>query len=366
MALAGFAGFFGAMALVNVIAGAVMRSAAGAVYAALMFVLFALEIYSIPHGVYGGPAMHACLLASYFTCVVLFAFTLLRTMRYDRVTGWITLAALAMNAVFVFLEDLVPTWQRFYALDQAALDVLVLMLFVVGLRALSERPAIARIYLAGVSGPAVGMVLNDLAGHRVIANSLWMVFSFDIGIAWEAAFFAYALAVSNRGIQSERDRYAQLASVDGLTGVANRRAFDETLERMWNLARRAGVPCALAMIDIDQFKLFNDTHGHQAGDECLRRVAAVCESVMSRSTDCFARYGGEEFAAILFDVRGEQAVTLAERVRRAVEEAAGVTISVGIAARVPQPGDDPLSLVQCADAALYEAKRSGRNQVSCA
>lgn len=361
--LAGFAGFFGAMALVNVISGAVMRSAASAAYAALMTVVFVLELYSIPHGVYGGAPLHALLLSAYFVCVVAFAFTLLRTLRHDRVAARVTIVLLALNVALVFMEDVVAAWARYYAIDQIALDALIVMMLVLGARAARNERTIALVYLIGVAGPGVGLVLNDLADHYVIRHSLWLIFSFDIGVAWEASFFAYAIALRNQGVAAERDRYERLAHLDGLTGVANRRTFDETLERVWGLARRARVPCAVAMIDIDEFKRFNDSRGHQAGDECLRRVAQVCSAAMRSNSDCFARYGGEEFAAVFFDAELERAVAMAENVRRAVEDAAGITISVGVAARVPQTGDRAEALLLRADQALYEAKRGGRNLV---
>ena len=102
---------------------------------------------------------------------------------------------------------------------------------------------------------------------------------------------------------------------------------------MWNVARRASVPIAVAMVDIDHFKRLNDTRGHQVGDECLRRVAALCSSALRRSGDCFARYGGEEFAAILVNIDLDRAVTLAEHMRKVVECDGGITVSVGIRSR---------------------------------
>jgi diguanylate cyclase (GGDEF)-like protein len=120
------------------------------------------------------------------------------------------------------------------------------------------------------------------------------------------------------------------------------------------------------MVDIDHFKRLNDTRGHQVGDECLRRVAALCSSALRRAGDCFARYGGEEFAAILVNIDLDHAITLAEHMRKVVERDGGITISVGIASRVPAPADDPLALVADADDALYRAKHDGRNCVRVA
>lgn len=365
--LSGFAGFFGAMTVVNVIMGIVMRSPASGAYALLMFVMALIEAYSIPHGAVGGLGTHSLLIVAYLASTVLFALILLRTMRYDRIVGQISIAVLASNVPFVFLEDLVPWWgAHLYALDQVLLDVLLATLVVMGVRALAHEGQIAAFYLVAVAGPVVGAIVNDLSVNHVLPNHPALVAMFEIGVLWEALFFAYAVALRNRGVQGERDRFERLAYIDGLTGVANRRTFDETLERMWNVSRRAKVPVAIAMVDIDYFKRLNDTRGHQVGDECLRRVAALCSSVLRRAGDCFARYGGEEFAAILVNVDLEHANVLAEHMRRAVERDGGITVSIGVAARVPQASDSPLSLIADADHALYRAKHEGRNCVRLA
>jgi diguanylate cyclase (GGDEF)-like protein len=117
------------------------------------------------------------------------------------------------------------------------------------------------------------------------------------------------------------------------------------------------------MIDIDHFKRLNDTRGHQVGDECLRRVAALCSSTLRRAGDCFARYGGEEFAAILVNADLARANDVAEHMRKVIERDGGMTISVGLVARIPSPPDGPLALVADADGALYRAKNEGRNCV---
>ena len=357
---AAFAGFFLAMAIVNVIAAYLTRSRASAAYAALMFVMVLVTIESIRKS---NEVVHATLVALYLAGLVVFALILLRTLRYDRIVSWITVAICAVNVPLVYVEFLLgPRW-HFYAVDQLALDALLAMLVVLGIRALTYEGAIATIYLVAVAGPVAGAIVNDLSMNGVLPHWNVLIDTFDLGVAWEASFFAYAVALRNRGIQTERDRFERLAYLDGLTGVANRRTFDETLLRMWNVARRARVPIAVAMLDIDHFKRLNDTRGHQVGDECLRRIAALCSSVLRRAGDCFARYGGEEFAAILVNTDMQHAVDLAEHMRRVVEGDGGITISVGIASRVPTASDDPSALVADADHALYRAKREGRNRV---
>ena len=365
---AGFAGFFLAMAFVYIVAGMLSRSVASGAYAAIMLVVVGIELYSIPHGIYGGQALHAALLSAYFVAVVGFAFVLLRSLRYDTLFARITIGVLACNVILVFAEDLSVFWRtHYYGVDQIALDALIVMLVVLGVRAMEhEQKPIPAIYLAALLGPAVGLVLNDLSNNGRLPFSLWLLFTFDFGVLWESLFFAFAVALRNRGIQMERDRFERLAYVDPLTGVANRRTFDETLERMWNVARRARVPIAVAMVDIDFFKRLNDTRGHQVGDECLRRVAALCSSALRRAGDCFARYGGEEFAAILVNTNTEHALRLADHMRRVVEADGGITISVGVSSSLPAADGNPLSLVAAADEALYRAKNEGRNCVRAA
>ena len=166
-----------------------------------------------------------------------------------------------------------------------------------------------------------------------------------------------------------------LSSRDGLTGAANRRKFDETLNLEWARASRNRSPVSLLMLDIDHFKTLNDTHGHPCGDECLVRVVGAIRSIPFRKTDLIARYGGEEFAILLPGTNREEALVLAERVRTAVEELAIpnagsparpqiVTVSVGVAVDWPSPLNSPAALVTSADHAMYESKTAGRNRVS--
>jgi diguanylate cyclase (GGDEF)-like protein len=363
-ALPFFAGFFAAMALVNVITAWVLRSTASATYAALMTVMVGIMVYSVVN--FGGQVVHGSLFVAYLICTVAFAFTLLRTWHYDRTMGWVVVGILTFNAPLVFAEFLLKdAWiSRFYGVDQGAFDLLLLSLIVLGFRALAHEGRVAGAYLVAFFLPAVGAVLNDLATNHVLAEPLR--YSFEIGVAWEALFLAFAVAMRNRGVQNERDRFERLARIDGLTGVVNRRTFDEDLERMWSVAGRARVSLAIVMIDIDYFKALNDAHGHQAGDDCLRRVAALCEGTLRRSGDCFARYGGEEFAAVLFNADLRSAVHLAARVREVVEANAEVTISLGVAATVPDADHNAPDLVAAADAALYRAKELGRNRVMTA
>ncbi|HEU5110059.1 MAG TPA: sensor domain-containing diguanylate cyclase, partial [Micromonosporaceae bacterium] len=170
------------------------------------------------------------------------------------------------------------------------------------------------------------------------------------------------------------ERLEQLSITDSLTGVANRRRFEDVLSTEWDNARRTGRPLALMMIDVDHFKLYNDHYGHRAGDECLHRVAALLKQ-RSRTGDLVARYGGEEFAVIMPDTSLGNAYDMAERLRAAVAALAEphqrvangiVTASVGVAAAIPSRDMSADHLVEQADVELYRAKRAGRNRVKAA
>ena len=164
----------------------------------------------------------------------------------------------------------------------------------------------------------------------------------------------------------------QLAMVDGLTGVANRRLLDETLGREWLRAMRDGTPLSLLLIDVDYFKLFNDLYGHVDGDRCLQAVAAAIQNVLRRPPDLLARYGGEEFVVILPNTPGSGSEVIAAKMLEAVERCAIphrgnpyglVTVSLGCATMTPAMDSDPTELLKAADAAMYLAKSRGRNRI---
>ncbi|TAL19850.1 MAG: sensor domain-containing diguanylate cyclase, partial [Frankiales bacterium] len=209
--------------------------------------------------------------------------------------------------------------------------------------------------LSAEGRPLGALVLeqSDLAGGRIQRRVV-------SGLERSASYAA--LALRNAWLLEQVQR---LAATDGLTKIANRRTFESTLEREIARATRSAEHVSLVMVDIDHFKSLNDTHGHQAGDEVLRNVAAAL-AIECRDFDTPARYGGEEFAVVLPGCGPEEAFGIAERLRAAVAAAPSVvpiTASAGVATFPGQAGDAD-TLVRAADDALYESKRAGRNQTT--
>uniref|UniRef100_A0A372IS91 diguanylate cyclase n=2 Tax=Paracidobacterium acidisoli TaxID=2303751 RepID=A0A372IS91_9BACT len=173
-------------------------------------------------------------------------------------------------------------------------------------------------------------------------------------------------------LQNAYETLEAMAIVDALTGVANRRRFDDALDHEWRRAVRSGTSLALLLIDVDHFKSYNDIYGHVRGDACLREIAAAALEVVRRSADIVARFGGEEFAVILPDTEETSAAALGEEIREAVmrreiehggNQPGIVTVSIGCTAVVPPRGSKAVTLVEFADEALYQAKHEGRNRV---
>jgi diguanylate cyclase (GGDEF)-like protein len=179
--------------------------------------------------------------------------------------------------------------------------------------------------------------------------------------------------ISGRKLSRMNSQLERLSLTDGLTGLANRRQFDLTLQREWHAAQRNRYPLTLVFLDVDHFKNYNDNYGHPAGDIVLRRIGAVLTMVSKRAQDLLARYGGEEFVVLLPQTDPEHGCLLAEGIRQDVQalgiphdysEAADVvTVSLGVASLLPDRQCHPEDLLSQADQALYEAKQSGRNRV---
>lgn len=204
-----------------------------------------------------------------------------------------------------------------------------------------------------------GMILTYQLSYMVLANVL-------------GAWGGYALEHRARANFLTAGLLSELAERDGLTGIHNRRSFNEHIQRVWKQAAREGGNVGLALIDVDHFKQFNDRHGHGEGDAALRAVADVLTAHANRPLDLAARYGGEEFALIWYDPQPDQLHAMGERVRRDIAalelRAAGaridpITVSAGIAVLCPRDIPRHADLLRAADIALYQAKHGGRDRV---
>jgi two-component system chemotaxis family response regulator WspR len=182
-----------------------------------------------------------------------------------------------------------------------------------------------------------------------------------------------ALRQSQQQLLATNLELQRLTHSDGLTGLSNRRYLDQYLAAEWRRSTRDKTGLGFLMIDVDNFKAYNDTYGHVAGDEVLKRVAQTVESCLGRSADLAARFGGEEFAVVVPGTSAGGLRLLAEKIRIAIEGLAiphagsatgGVTISIGAATLVPSAAEPVTKLIEAADVGLYRAKRDGKNQVA--
>ena len=214
-----------------------------------------------------------------------------------------------------------------------------------------------------VTGLIVGLPSNELYYSTAILG----------GAAVIGGISTYNLEHALRTNFLETRLLNELAERDGMTGLYNRRIFDDYVQRIWRQSRREGTSVAIIFIDIDFFKVYNDLYGHQAGDDCLKRVAKCIARGAKRPFDFAARYGGEEFVLVLYGPPDEYARGVPEQIRRDVldlaishagsQAAKHVTVSVGLALATPSSNRSLAGAIQAADEALYQAKREGRNRV---
>lgn len=240
----------------------------------------------------------------------------------------------------------------------------VLAVFVIAL--------ISLIYTIAGNGPLM-LTRNAHVLHRVVIEQIFLAVALF-------TFFPVAALLEDRkaleiSLQGSEQRYRELANADSLTGLANRRAFDERLEQEWNEAVKARLPLALLVIDVDMFKSYNDLYGHIGGDQCLRAIATAISGATPCGSAMAARIGGEEFGVILPQTGLDEAHRIGEELRRSVAatglpnsgSSQGIqTVSVGVAAWVPEGNALATSLMAAADHALYRAKYLGRDRVESA
>ena len=273
----------------------------------------------------------------------------------------------------------------------------VLFILAGGLITLYQGFRPARYFMVAWSALLAGMLLYTLKTFGLLPVNFLTEYAIQVGSAFEAILLSLAMAarlrllmLENQEIQKEMnlkleqrvsERTAELevanrklealSSTDGLTGLYNRRFFDERLDLEVGRSNRNG-PLSLLMIDVDLFKSLNDTYGHLAGDECLKKIARIIAGGVSRKADAVARYGGEEFTVILPDTNADGARNRAEIIRKGIAEDLNfiwegkqlqVTVSIGVATVAPAGRVLPDDMIATADKALYEAKRNGRNTV---
>ncbi|MBS1188262.1 MAG: putative Diguanylate cyclase [Rhodocyclaceae bacterium] len=277
-------------------------------------------------------------------------------------TFFAALAGLGWGAAAAFLPVISAHLQLLLILTLTAIAA-------ASLPRMAALPVVHAAFMGGLFVPVLIALISVFgADHWMMLGVLLLIWG---GLTDEARR-AHADLIE---IYSTQQTLEEEAGRDGLTGIANRHSFDVYLEREWRRAQRLQVPISLIMIDVDFFKKYNDRYGHPAGDRCLAAVAKTLAGSLRRASDLVARYGGEEFVVVLFHTPRDDARTVAENLRGAIE-ALGIThedtsggvvsISLGGATAVPGVAGQPGALLRAADDALYEAKAAGRNRVAWA
>ena len=310
-------------------------------------------------------------------------------------------AGIAINAVLAFTTCLLYVSK----LSASVIGVTSVMLLVCASVGAFRGQRSAILFTAAFVVLLLGSVASMLRMLGVLPANILTISGIQIGSAFEMILLSFTLADRFHLLRAEKEKAQQhlvetlqnsehvletrvaertaemqvlnarleaLSATDALTGIANRRRFDEVLQTEWIRAARVQQPLALAMVDVDHFKPYNDHYGHPAGDETLRQVASTLAATVCRTGDLVARYGGEEFAFIAPLTDSESAVAMAQKVCEAIQSLnlshsqsplGYITVSVGVAVVVPHEDDSPQDLIARADWALYQAKNQGRNRV---
>lgn len=289
-----------------------------------------------------------------------------------------------------FVEQLQAMWERRHSMSRPGESLVAFLTSWLSLHILGIDQTLARqiqlirsgvsaedAFVSEVQGPDNGMraVLRLVANlYQVLSQQNKELARANQALEERVAERTSELEAANQKLQQAYQQLEAHSRMDGLLQIANRKYFDVRLKEAWASALRSKQPLGLLMIDVDHFKRYNDSYGHQAGDACLQTVARAVQSAMLRETDMVARYGGEELAVILPDTDAAGAIAVAERVVSAVEAqalahkasdtAAVVTVSVGVSSETPRKKSNEMHLVSQADEALYRAKRAGRNRWS--
>lgn len=272
-------------------------------------------------------------------------------------TGWFTVVRLPLKEALLSARHLA----KFLIVYNVLLIIAVVL--IIG--------CVLIFMLAPLKKSAESVKKMALGDH--VLEKLPVIYKDEVGDLIEG-FNSLVDAIDERTDELEmaNQKLAALSITDELTGLGNRRHFNEKLVQEWSRASRTQQPLALAMIDVDWFKKYNDHYGHQMGDECLKNVANVLASIINRTGDVVARYGGEEFAVIAPDTTAEGAQVIAEKFRMSLQlhalphaesKLGCVTASIGVATAIPTKGESPISLIKIVDKALYRAKEEGRNRV---
>jgi diguanylate cyclase (GGDEF)-like protein len=242
--------------------------------------------------------------------------------------------------------------------------------------------AVALISLATAWAQTTGhKPFGDAPPHELILRTQEFILTLSIVGMGFATLFSEQRALTRsledkvrertQKLEESNSKLGALSATDGLTGIANRRRFDEFIANEWRHAKVSGQPVALALLDVDLFKSYNDHYGHQAGDDCLRTIAQVLSANVRRAGDLVARYGGEEFALVAVAADEANALAMAQHICKALQALGHphalspfgvVTASIGVAVLVPAGDDSHEALIRAADQALYQAKARGRNQ----